>query len=363
MRLLSTSPTIQSNDQHGFRRLNLQESKTRDIPEYQDPKLQVASPIVPTSASPEDLHRKLAFSLKSPAATLAEVKANLQALRPWLVRLDSKKRHSEAIKYLAGAKTLRWAWDKNLPVSLEFLNDDGLIETLALFLVAEKMDQFMSDWLLVDVPGATIDTLGKTALTWRARLYRHLVGAELTLAERGEKSVDAAITRLFAIQNERVKFPLGSPQERMSAWPALLRITSLATSADCSRTNVKLYDRLMGLMKCYDGFKAEDIPVVTLLSLWHPKRPDASPFVTSLRHVRDRGSNSKPSMCNNPRGRTSLLRYIDRALQLLDLPHQQADREWLQRTRTQFETEFAQAWQVSTNRQYMRGVKWDKPLS
>lgn len=123
----------------------------------------------------------------------------------------------------------------------------------------------------------------------------------------------------------------------MSAWPAYLALHASCTSVDCSKTDVRLYDELMQL-PIAAGFETSkthdhDIPIATYLALWHPKQPDSLPFVTSPRLIHDRGPEIRPVMCDDPRGRRKLIRLIDRAIQLLDSPHQQANREWLQRTR------------------------------
>ena len=146
----------------------------------------VTRPVFPLQSqlSPDELHQRLAKDLKSPSAALRDVKANLQVLRPWLVGLSPEKRYAEVSKYFSGAKTLNWLWGNQLHTSKEVVLAYDFIEDLALFLVAERMDRFVNDWIFVHLSKEEEALLGTTAFIWRASLWRNLVSAELLLATR-----------------------------------------------------------------------------------------------------------------------------------------------------------------------------------
>ncbi|KAM3414570.1 hypothetical protein BST61_g9729 [Cercospora zeina] len=310
--------------------------------------------------SPEELHERLAKTLRSPASTLTDVKAQFQVLRPWLIGLDPQSRPTEASKYLAGARTLSWLWSKNLHAQKEVLEDFSFFNDLALFLVAEKRDRFMSDWIFVELPEESEMAAETTETTWlptlwRAALWRSLVGAELTFATSSTTlCLDAAITRLLQIQDRRVSFPRRSWIGRMSPHPAISIIVAHVGTKDCSSTNPLLYDQLITFTDRAEHNKPNPQlrSSVPKLHLSHPARPNAEPFLRLLRLLRldQTPEDGLPAEYAEPEARIMMRSLLERAEFVLQRHGPKEELEWLRQTKQAYEKASAQTLVIRSRR-------------
>ncbi|GIZ49752.1 hypothetical protein CKM354_001277900 [Cercospora kikuchii] len=299
-----------------------------------------------TQRSPEVLHETLAQTLQSPSASLSDVKAQLHALRPWLVGLDPQSRYAEVSKYFAGARTLSWLWGKAYHISNDLLRAYGFLQDLAVFLVAERKDRFMEDWLFVELSKEDEAALDTNARLWRATLWRSLILAELVFATSSTLCLDAPILRLFNLHDKRRSFPSDPSPGRTSAWPAVLIIVGHVGPNDCSSTNVRLYEDLIRYAEGFEKKKQQNhFPALSVgckLRLCHPTRPNAEPFLRQLKLQQELDRDDLPANRATFKARASLMELIKRAEVVLSLDDPQGALGWLQQTKHAYQTAFAQ---------------------
>ena len=232
---------------------------------------------------------------------------------------------------------MQWVWKHNIHLQKTFLEDMEMINLLSLLLVAEKLDQFIEQWIMVDLEPTVIQTLGVGGLYWRSTLWRALVSAELVL---GGNSADAALLRMFAIQNLKTRAleastdPLNGQFCRASAHPASITLVSQLTSGKYdsrgrfSETSPPLYGRLQGFISSGYTKGAVIDWMACKLALWHPTKPDANPVLDALR----RNHNDLPNALNitSKRGRYSVYIQARRTAFLLRQRESFADADWVE---------------------------------
>lgn len=239
-----------------------------------------------------------------------------------------------------------WLWDRGYHKSNDLLNAHEFIEDLAVFLVAERKDRFMEDWLFVTMSETDEAALGTNAMLWRATLWRSLVLAELVFAKSDPLCLDAPISRLFKIYEKRKSFPIGSSPGRTSVWPAILLVANYASANDCSSTNIRVYENFTRFAERI-GKNKRSIHLPTLsvecrLRLCHPTKPNAEPFLRQLKLQQELDRDDLPANWATPKARASLMELIKRAEVVLSLDGPQEALGWLQQTKHAYQTAFAQ---------------------
>ena len=302
------------------------------------------SPHVEVDIPLEDHVSRLKQRLTSADPDFESVKIHLHELSRCMLSLPPSKRDDEAKRYLPGGLTLQWLWKHNLHLKKKFVDDPEMMDLLALLLVAEKLDHFIEQWIVVEIEPKIVQSLGHGGFHWRSTLWRALVRAELKL---GGNSADAAIQRLFTIQGlkekalkalkaQKANAATGDGQFwQASAHPAEVVLTSLLTSGKHDsrghfwETKASQYERLERFIAADARHQARNIDwMLSKLALWHPTQPDPNLALDMLRrhHV------DIFDVCDisTQQGRFAVLNQARRTAFLLRQRERFADAEWVE---------------------------------
>ncbi|WPB08209.1 uncharacterized protein RHO25_012874 [Cercospora beticola] len=187
--------------------------------------------------------------------------------------------------------------------------------------------------------------------------------AELTFAGNRSICLDAAISRLLEIQTRRQAFSDGSLLGKVSPWPAVIAIISAIGVADCSSTNVRLYESFIEFTEWCLRWKRPPQFAACRLHLWHPTRPDAQPFIRLLKGD-DGGLRVQHVFAsfNSPSTHRLLKKLLLRAQFLLKRNDPNGDLDWLQQAQREYEEAYAREWRHAPERRYRTGLKYHKEV-
>ena len=129
---------------------------------------------------------------------------------------------------------------------------------------------------------------------------------------------------------------------------------------DCSSTDTLLYEKVTSLAEKMQKNRPgrPTLGNNVRLHLWHPRTPNAQPFLEALKHEQRAGIVTGPACHDTPQARRLLIRLMERAEIVLKLNAHQEDLEWLQKVKHELEKAYAQEWHDAPEKTYRRGVKY-----
>lgn len=244
--------------------------------------------------------------------------------RSFLKELTRQNRYDSGL----GEATIKWMWNEH--DRYEFPGDKDLLEQMVRHIVREGKEELVWSW--IEQKSRKTSSLGPNArFVWRADAVRALISAKAFVSDHD--SLDGALETFFRASNSSYSIPL-SPARMNCA--QLLMMPKSKTGVDSTdstaqletprwpNTSTELWERFA---KNVDPKRDVSEPFSVQLPLYHPREPNAFPFIKHCRFLA-KNPGSVQSMAKRP----SISPWIGRGRHAEALLRQQGhekDADWL----------------------------------
>ena len=306
-----------------------------------------------------DVDRLLAdykAATQSPSTTQADLYAHLKGLQPWLASLSPASRAEQVAEHKIGTRALLFALNNGLDKPDNFYKDFYLVKMLCLWLVAEKQETYIERWISTTVTTQDETTGGNLAYMWRADLWRQLVEAERTLIDDGTNNCDAPIERFFRMNELRQTGP-PALRQYMSAWPAITNLAGILTGRIPLKTSPLLFEKFAKLCAKFKGGRVSGEYLSSSLMMFHPTRPNPYPFLRYCKSHQRENSKFLAADLDMDDARGSVLRFVERMLELLRGTGKDEDVMWARQLQEDLCREAARRWTDSSSKFTRSGRK------
>ena len=236
----------------------------------------------------EEYHEKGAATI--PIAVLC-----LETFRNSVDNLPPEKRQQEIVKTEAGKRTLLWLWRGKFHETDAFVDDKRLMKLMVPIVIQEGHEDFLWDWLKLDMTLGSQDQAIKLEgynrkhayyYRWKGCILREIVTAKLD--EVQYKSADAALEAFFKACDLRIELLGNRVDPRLPLGPAAMFLETAFTRPGKQPSPVadsKRYDRFIEAVPLYVTDKTWQDFQKGLLRLFHPHSATPLPFLEVLKDI------------------------------------------------------------------------------
>lgn len=241
-----------------------------------------SGPKAPMDLTPNTI-TEFEFKWKQGTASIEDARGLLRKVRLMLECLDVSlaERKNRVSNEVLGCKILQWLWETRLENRNEDFNQE-LAENLAWFLLAEGQQEFITEWIQVDVKDhqAQLSETGRfKGPFWGTEALAGLIDAHIYWA--GDGSATKAIKALRAIDERMKRLGIERAVGYVGPIAAISRSIKKPYSAPIAINEFEWFTNFLR-EKCRVNGSSSIMKHLALLLLNHPARPDPLPMLSWL---------------------------------------------------------------------------------